>query len=77
MADASAPHTRRARYAGTHPRRFEQKYKELNPALHADELHKVMERGQTPAGMHRPICVREILQILAPQPGEVLSLIHI
>jgi 16S rRNA (cytosine1402-N4)-methyltransferase len=59
------------RYAGTHPRRFEQKYKELNPAQHAEELHKVIERGQTPAGMHRPICVREILSVLAPQPGEV------
>jgi 16S rRNA (cytosine1402-N4)-methyltransferase len=30
-----------------------------------------LERGQTPAGTHRPICVREILDILAPQPGEV------
>jgi 16S rRNA (cytosine1402-N4)-methyltransferase len=29
-----------------------------------------MDRGQTPAGMHRPICVREILAVLAPQPGE-------
>ena len=29
-----------------------------------------MERGQTPAGMHRPICVGEILDILNPQPGE-------
>ena len=71
MADDAAPHKRRARYTGTHPRRFEEKYKELNPAHHAEELRKVMERGQTPAGMHRPICVREILDILNPQPGEV------
>ncbi len=71
MADDDAPHKRRARYAGTHPRRFEQKYKELSPAQHADELRKVLERGQTPAGMHRPICVREILDLLNPQPGEV------
>ena len=71
MVDEAASHKRRARYAGTHPRRFEEKYKELNPALHADELRKVMDRGQTPAGMHRPICVREILDILKPQPGEV------
>jgi 16S rRNA (cytosine1402-N4)-methyltransferase len=70
MADDAAPHKRRARYVGTHPRRFEEKYKELNPAHHADELRKVLERGQTPAGMHRPICVREILDILNPQPGE-------
>jgi len=71
MADEAAPHKRRVRYVGTHPRRFEEKYKELDPARHEQELRKVMERGQTPAGMHRPICVQEILQILAPQPGEV------
>ena len=71
MVDEAAPHQRRARYAGTHPRRFEEKYKELNPAAHADEVRKVLQRGQTPAGMHRPICVREILDILDPQPGEV------
>ena len=28
------PHKRRVRYKGTHPRRFEEKYKELNPELH-------------------------------------------
>ena len=71
MADDTAPHQRRVRYAGTHPKRFEEKYKELNPAQHADELRKVMERGQTPAGMHRPICVAEILAVLDPKPGEV------
>lgn len=71
MADAPAPHRRRARYAGTHPRRYEDKYKELDPARHADEVRKVMDRGQTPAGMHRSICLPEILTLLAPQPGEV------
>lgn len=71
MTDDAAPHKRRVRYTGTHPRRFEEKYKELDPAHHADELRKVMERGQTPAGMHRPICVQEILAVLDPKPGEV------
>ncbi len=65
------PHTRRARYSGTHPRRFDEKYKELNPEQHADELRKVLQRGQTPAGTHRPICVNEILAILDPKPGQV------
>ena len=64
------PHTRRVRYQGTHPRQFAEKYKELDASLHADEIKKVMDRGQTPAGMHRPICVQEILQILNPKPGE-------
>ncbi len=71
MTDAAPPHQRRARYKGTHPRRFEEKYKELDPSRHADELQKVMQRGQTPAGMHRPICVAEIVDILNPQPGDV------
>jgi 16S rRNA (cytosine1402-N4)-methyltransferase len=71
MSEPASPPKRRVRYAGTHPRRFEQKYKELDPARHADEHHKVMERGQTPAGTHRPICVEEILAVLDPRPGEV------
>jgi len=71
MPDEAAPHQRRVRYAGRHPRRFEEKYKELQPEQHPDELRKVLERGQTPAGMHRPICVREILAALKPHPGEV------
>jgi 16S rRNA (cytosine1402-N4)-methyltransferase len=58
------------RYAGTHPRQFEEKYKELDPTRHAAEVDKVMQRGQTPAGMHRSICVDEILAILKPTPGE-------
>ena len=70
MTDESAPHQRRVRYNGTHPKRFEEKYKELDPVRHADAIQKVMDRGQTPAGMHRSICVREILELLNPQPGE-------
>ena len=71
MTDASPPHRRRVRYAGTHPKTFAEKYKELDPATHAEAIDKVMARGQTPAGMHRPICVQEILDILDPQPGDV------
>ena len=71
MTDATPPHQRRVRYAGTHPRSFAEKYKELDPLSHAEAIDKVMARGQTPAGMHRPICVAEILALLAPQPGEV------
>jgi 16S rRNA (cytosine1402-N4)-methyltransferase len=71
MTEAPPPHKRRVRYAGRNPRRYEEKYKELDPTRHADEVQKVMQRGQTPAGMHRPICVPEILRILSPQPGEM------
>ena len=64
MVDEIQHGKRRVRYKGTHPRQFAEKYKELNPERHALELQKVMERGDTPAGTHRPICVREILEIL-------------
>jgi 16S rRNA (cytosine1402-N4)-methyltransferase len=67
--DASTPR-RRTRYKGTHPRRFEEKYKELDPSRFTQEQAKVMARGHTPAGTHRSIMVREILECLAPQPGE-------
>ncbi|MEQ1591874.1 MAG: 16S rRNA (cytosine(1402)-N(4))-methyltransferase RsmH [Thiobacillaceae bacterium] len=63
-------HVRRKRYRNTHPRKFEEKYKELNPQKFAADVEKVIARGQTPAGMHRSICVDEILAILNPQPGE-------
>jgi 16S rRNA (cytosine1402-N4)-methyltransferase len=65
------PRPRRPRYKGTHPRRFEEKYKELSPERHAGELEKVMARGHTPAGTHRSIMVAEILAVLDPKPGEV------
>ncbi|HBC86071.1 MAG TPA: 16S rRNA (cytosine(1402)-N(4))-methyltransferase [Lentisphaeria bacterium] len=71
MTDDSIVKKRRVRYRGTHPRRFEEKYKELNPQLYSSEVDKVMERGQTPAGMHRPVLVKEVLESLDPKPGMV------
>jgi len=59
------------RYAGKHPRRFEEKYKEHQPGRYAQTVAKVLASGKTPAGMHRPAMVAEILEALAPQPGEV------
>lgn len=61
---------RRVRYSGTHPRKFEEKYKELNPEKYAEDVEKILKSGQTPAGTHRPILVKEVLEILAPKPGE-------
>lgn len=63
-------HKRRQRYKGTHPRRFEEKYKEHEPEKYAETIEKVMSKGSTPAGMHIPICMEEILQVLQIQPGE-------
>ena len=65
-----APHRRRKRYPGRNPRRFEEKYKEHRPDHYADTIAKVLASGKTPAGTHRPIMKAEILEVLAPQPGE-------
>ncbi len=65
------PHRRRPRYAGKYPRKFAEKYKEHDPSRYAATIEKVIASGKTPAGMHRPIMVAEILEVLAPQPGEV------
>ena len=35
-------HKRRVRYSGTHPRRFEEKYKEQNPEKYADTIEKAV-----------------------------------
>jgi 16S rRNA (cytosine1402-N4)-methyltransferase len=63
---------RRPRYAGKNPRRFHEKYKELNPGQYAAEVRKVIESGKTPAGMHLPIMVEEVLRVLDPRPGDVV-----
>jgi len=62
---------RRVRYRGTHPRRFADKYKEHAPEHYPGDVAKVLASGKTPAGTHRPIMLREVLEILAPQPGEI------
>ncbi len=64
------PHKRRKRYSGKNPRRFEDKYKEHDPQRHGETVAKVLASGKTPAGSHRPIMVAEILEVLAPRPGE-------
>ena len=63
-------HQRRIRYKGTHPKSYKEKYKELQPDKYSDTIAKVMEKGSTPAGMHRSICVNEILEFLEIKPGQ-------
>ena len=70
MENQEQKHQRRPRYKGTHPKAFKDKYKELQPELYPDSVAKVMQKGNTPAGMHRSICVNEILEILHITPGE-------
>ena len=63
-------HKRRVRYSGTHPKKYSEKYKELQPEKYADTISKVIQKGSTPAGMHISICVKEILDFLQIQPGQ-------
>ena len=70
MEQQEQKHQRRVRYKGTHPRTFQEKYKEHQPEKYADTIEKVIRKGGTPAGMHISICVREILDFLQIQPGQ-------
>lgn len=63
-------HRRRAHYAGKYPKKFEEKYKELQPEKYADTVAHVIEKGSTPAGMHISIMVDEVLSALTIKPGE-------
>lgn len=63
-------HKRRVRYKGKYPKKFEEKYKELNPEKYQDTIAHVIQKGNTPAGMHISIMVKEIIDFLNIQPGE-------
>jgi len=64
---------RRPRYPGTHPRRYEQKYKELDERGAAGMHEHVRAQGRTPAGTHIPVMVERVLQELAVAPGMVVA----
>ena len=70
MGSEEQGHKRRVRYRGTHPKTFGEKYKELAPEKYADTVAKILQKGNTPAGMHIPICVNEILEFLQVKPGQ-------
>ena len=71
MEEEQPKHVRRVRYKGTHPRAFKEKYKELSPEQYSEDVAKVMQQGRTPAGMHRSICVDEIMEFLNIVPGQI------
>jgi len=64
-------HKRRVRYKGTHPTKYQEKYKELQPEKYSLTVEKVIQKGSTPAGMHLPICLSEILDFLQIKPGQI------
>ena len=63
-------HQRRVRYRGKNPRAFDERYKEHAPEQFPETIEKVLASGRTPAGSHRPIMLAEILEVLAPAPGD-------
>jgi 16S rRNA (cytosine1402-N4)-methyltransferase len=71
MEEQEPKHERRVRYKGTHPKSYKEKYKELNPEKYSEDIAKVIQQGRTPAGMHRSICVKEIMEFLQISPGQI------
>lgn len=69
MSEEAPRPPRRKRYSGKNPRKFEDKYKEHDPARYGDTVAKVIAAGKTPAGTHIPILVEEVLESLELHPG--------
>jgi len=67
------PRKRRPRYPGTHPRGYDERYKERDPSRYPEMEGHVRAQGRTPAGTHVPILVAETLEALAPRPGDVVA----
>ena len=70
--DSQTPHKRTSyRYTGKYPKKFEEKYrKESEPEKYQDTIAHVIQKGNTPAGMHISIMVKEILDFLDIRPGQ-------
>jgi 16S rRNA (cytosine1402-N4)-methyltransferase len=64
--------TRRPRYRGTHPRSYAEKYKEHNLEAYPEIEAHLRAKGNTPAGTHVPILVREVMECLRPGPGDIV-----
>jgi hypothetical protein len=45
MDQEQTPHKRRVRYKGKYPRKFEEKYKELQPEKYGDTIAHVIQKG--------------------------------
>lgn len=69
--ETQTTHKRRVHYKGKYPKKFEEKYKELQPEKYGDTIAHVIEKGNTPAGMHISIMVKEIMDFLQIKPGEI------
>jgi|CXWL01.1.fsa_nt_gi 16S rRNA (cytosine1402-N4)-methyltransferase len=72
-AENPAPRRRRQRYAGTHPRHFDERYKELDPSSFPDIQQHVRAQGRTPAGTHISVLLSQVMETLKPQPGDIVA----
>jgi len=64
---------RRPRYSGTHPKSFEQKYKEHDVEAHPELREHLRGKGVTPAGTHVAVLMDEVMAHLSPRPGEIVA----
>ncbi len=64
---------RRKRYAGTHPKHFEEKYKEHNIEANPELAEKLRAKGKTPAGSHVPVMLDDVMWWLKPAKGNVVA----
>jgi len=71
MDNQEQTHKRRVRYKGKYPKNYKDKYKELQPDKYSETIEHVIKKGSTPAGMHIPIMVQEILGFLQIKPGQI------
>jgi 16S rRNA (cytosine1402-N4)-methyltransferase len=63
---------RRRRYSGTHPKNYQQKYKEHNISAHPEIKAHLLAKGKTPAGSHIPVLTEEVIACLKPKSGETI-----
>jgi 16S rRNA (cytosine1402-N4)-methyltransferase len=63
---------RRRRYSGTHPKNYQQKYKEHNITAYPEIKEHLLAKGKTPAGSHIPVLTEEVIACLRPESGETI-----
>ena len=63
---------RRRRYSGTHPKNYQQKYKEHNITAYPEIREHLLAKGKTPAGSHIPVLTEEVIACLQPKSGEII-----
>lgn len=73
QGDSSQRPHRRKRYGGTHPKRFDERYKELHAERYPGMQEHIRQQGRTPAGSHVPIMLGEVMEAMQPKVGQVVA----